>query len=190
MVPPGAGPRPGRDPADHGFEEAVATLAYLFWHRPRAGVDQSVYEARLAVFHAALGADSRAERVRGAPWMEGDGYVDWYFVIDWAAIGALNEMAVTGPAGEPHSAVAELAGWGAGGVMELVTGGHAFRPVWRWLAKRDGEAYPDFYTRMPAGSTLWRRQLVLGPPPEFAAAGEGDEGVRTTHELVWAHDTT
>ncbi len=162
-------------------------LAYLFWHRPRTGVDASEYEARLAAFHAALGAASRAERVRGAPWMDGDGYVDWYFVTDWADIGALNQAAVTGAAGVAHAALAELTGWGVGGVMALVTGEHGFRRAWRWLAKRDGEAYPDFHARMPAGGTLWRRQLVLGPHPEFAAAGEGTEGARTAHELVWGH---
>jgi hypothetical protein len=160
-------------------------LAYLFWHRPRAGVDVAVYEARLSAFHASLGEASRTERVRGAPWMDGGaGYLDWYFAADWADLGRLNRAAVGGVAAAPHAALAELAGWGAGGVAALVAGDRAFRPAWRWLAKPAGMTYGAFMARMPAGATLWQRQMTLGPQPEFALAGEGAEGQCTRHELV------
>jgi hypothetical protein len=164
-------------------------IAYLFWHQPSAGVGAARYEARLAAFHAALAVPSRAERVRGAAWMAGDGYLDWYFVPDWTALGELNRAAVSGAAEGPHAAVAELAGWGAGGVAALVAGDRAFRPAWRWLAKPDGMTYGAFTARMPAGATLWQRQMTLGPQPEFALAGDGTEGVCTRHELVCGHAT-
>lgn len=164
-------------------------IAYLFWHRPGAGVDAARYEARLAAFHAALAVPSRAERVRGAPWMAGDGYLDWYFLPDWTALGALNRAAVSGAVEGPHAAVAGLAGWGAGGVVALLAGDRAFQTVWRWLSKPDGMTYAAFAAALPAGGTLWQRQMVLGPQPEFALAGDGAEGVRTRHELVCGQAT-
>jgi len=88
-------------------------LAYVFWHRPAEGADREAYEARLAVFHAALAAHppdgfsaSAALRVREAPWLPGTGavYEDWYAVTGWDALGRLNEAAVRGARAEPHDA--------------------------------------------------------------------------------------
>ncbi|MEA2287618.1 MAG: hypothetical protein QOJ21_3661, partial [Solirubrobacteraceae bacterium] len=70
-------------------------LAYLFWHEPRAGIDEDEYIALLQSFHAVL-ADapppgfrrSWSVRLRRAPWDDGPAGVfeDWYLVDDWTAI--------------------------------------------------------------------------------------------------------
>jgi hypothetical protein len=37
-----------------------------------------------------------------------------------------------------------------------------------WLAKPKGMSYADFYAALePVRGSLWRRQMVLGPTPEF-----------------------
>ncbi|MCL6595076.1 MAG: hypothetical protein K6V73_02560 [Firmicutes bacterium] len=163
---------------------------------PARGVDPARYESRLAAFHLALARAgvpgliaSRAERVRGAPWLGDAGYADWYLVRDMAALGDLNRLAVAGEAGEAHAAVAALSGPGAGSVFALVRGDGAGRTAWWWLAKARGIAYDTFYASLPATVTLWRRQMVLGPTPEFALGGEaappsGVEAVRTEHAPV------
>jgi hypothetical protein len=153
-------------------------LAYVFWHRGAADEDRGAYETRLTAFHAALAAAppdgflaSAALRVDEAPWLAGDGtaYEDWYGVEDWAALGRLNEAAVRAPRAEPHDAVAARAVAGAGAVYHLVTGppelaaGRA-----SWLAKpagTDREAFHD--TLAGPGRSVWMRQMVLGPAPEY-----------------------
>jgi hypothetical protein len=164
-------------------------LAYVFWHRHGAGSDAASYEAKLASFHAALGQRSWSERVQGAPWLQGDGYADWYLCDSWASLGELNRLAVGGTAADPHAAVAAMTAWGAGSVLELTQGAAGFQPVWRWLVKPAGLRYESFYAQVPAGLALWRRQMVLGPAPEFALAGEGAAlqslaVARTTHTWV------
>jgi hypothetical protein len=177
-------------------EEGRRTIAYVFWHVPAPGVDPARYESRLAAFHRVLARSgipgliaSRAERVRGAPWLGGAGYADWYLVRDMAALGDLNRLAVAGAAGEAHAAVAALSGPGAGSVFALVRGDGDARTAWWWLTKARGVAYDAFYASLPATAALWRRQMVLGPTPEFALAGEatppaGGEAVRTEHTPV------
>jgi ribosomal protein S18 acetylase RimI-like enzyme len=181
-----------------GLAGAVAgMLAYVFWHAAAAGIDPEGYEERLAAFHAALAARGVpglaahwAERVRDAPWLQGPGYADWYVVRDFAALGELNRLAVSGVAQAPHAAVAAWSDRGAGSLLALVRGEVGHRPVWRWVARPRGLPYDAFYAAVPAAATLWRRQLVLGAVPEFALAGDGPtpagQGVaRTEHALVW-----
>jgi hypothetical protein len=153
-------------------------LAYVFWHAPAAGGDVAAYEAALRSFHAVLRDDpppgfwgSAALRVTGAPWLPGgEGYEDWYLVGDFAALGTLNEGAVSGRRQEPHDDVALRSGHGAGGVYaswvgppDVPTG------TVRWFAKPPGRSYDDL--RSALSGTTWQRQLVLGPAPELCAAG-------------------
>src|SRR4051794_21768971 len=102
-------------------------LAYVFWHRG-AG---AAYRPALTAFHAALAAAppagfarSYAFRLDVAPWLAGDGdaYEDWYLVDDWAALGTLNDAAVSASRRAPHDAVARLAAAGAGGVYRCIAG--------------------------------------------------------------------
>ena len=76
-------------------------LAYIFWHWPRS---ESGYEAALMAFHEALWSHpppgflgSRVMRVGPRPWLEvPSAYEDWYFVEDFAALGTLNDAAISG----------------------------------------------------------------------------------------------
>lgn len=158
-------------------------LAYVFWHRPGEDADPAAYEARLAAFHAALAAHppegfsaSAALRVGEAPWLPGSGpaYEDWYAVEGWEALGRLNEAAVRGARAEPHDAVAARAAAGAGAVYGLVSG----PPVLAarrasWLAKPAGLDREAFHASLDGpGRSVWMRQMVLGPAPEYAVRSD------------------
>ena len=153
-------------------------LAYVFWHRPD-GDEIAAYEARLTGFHAALAehppagfAGSAALRVQEAPWLPGDGpaYEDWYAVETWEALGGLNEAAVRGERAQPHDAVAASARAGAGGVYRLIEGPAELAATrTSWLAKPDGVDRDAFHAQLAGpGRSLWMRQMVLGPAPEYA----------------------
>ena len=157
-------------------------LAYLFWHRPKTDVETGAYERYLTGFHETLATTdvdgfqgSATFRIEGASWM-GSGrqvYEDWYLLDGSYAMDPLNEAAVSGARKEPHDAAAHAATDGAGGLYQLKSGGpgvaaqNAF-----WFSKPAGVGYPEFYERLETwtedpNSSLWRRQMVLGPAPEF-----------------------
>lgn len=153
-------------------------LAYVFWHRP-GGDEVGAYEARLTAFHAALAehppagfTGSAALRVQEAPWLPGDGqaYEDWYAVETWEALGGLNEAAVRGARAQPHDAVAAQARAGAGGVYGLIDGPAELAATrTSWLAKPAGADRDAFHAQLAGpGRSLWMRQMVLGPAPEYA----------------------
>jgi hypothetical protein len=153
-------------------------LAYVFWHRPRDGVEPALYEARLRSFHAALETPSAAFRVRELPFAPGGGYEDWYLVEDWQALGTLNAAAIDERRRGPHDGVAELAAEGWGGVYAHLRGEAEPPAAARWLAKPAGLGYDEFLADLP-GTSVWQRQLVLGPAPEFCVAdGDPDGRVR------------
>jgi hypothetical protein len=157
-------------------------LAYVFWHRPAAGVDADAYEAALAAFHTALAAhpphgfgQSAAFRLDAAPWLPGDGpaYEDWYAVESWEALGRLNDAAVTGERAAPHDAVAFEAGAGAGGVYRLLAGQGLAARAAAWLHKPGGEPRDAFHAALTAtGGAVWMRQMVLGPAPEYVVRAD------------------
>jgi hypothetical protein len=133
-------------------------LGYVFWHWTAEAAPS--YRERLAVFH-------RAWIPRGA------GFEDWYLVDDFAALGFLNQAAVSGSRREPHDLVARLAVGGTAGVYELKSGrpGEQAETAW-WFSKPAGTSYEAFFARLAplAGDldvALWRRQMTLGPTPEF-----------------------
>ncbi len=142
-------------------------LAYVFWHRPRH--DGLAYQEALLELHAAL-AEAPPPGFRGSgsfaraemPWM--DGYEDWYLVDDWTALGVLNDVA---PRYAAHDPVADLSRDGAGGVFALQAGEPDL-----------GGVEASTYGEDPvAGDVIWRRQLVLGPAPQYLAqhfSGDGE----------------
>jgi hypothetical protein len=168
-------------------------LAYVFWHRPAddAGID--AYERAQIAFHRSLArtppagfAGSACYRAARLPWLHGaaGGYEDWYLVEDYTALGVLNEAAVGHGHRTPHDEVARRFGGGAGGLYGLVEGermsigrqpdltpiGAAFVAVWvartPGIERRSlGELLGDGMD--PRHASLWRRQLVFGPAPEF-----------------------
>jgi hypothetical protein len=154
-------------------------LAYVFWHRPRAGVAAADYERRLCAFHRRLLAPSGSFRISSLPFAEGDGYEDWYLVEGWADLGDLNAAAVSGVRRDPHDAVAEAADVGWGGVYALVRGDYRPPLNAHWVSKPAGESYEVFLDTMPA-PTVWQRQMVLGPAPEFCVVERRDAAPRAS----------
>lgn len=147
------------------------SLAYVFWHWPRSGVERLEYERRLLAFQEVLGRPgTRTYRLARAPWKAGPAapvYEDWYPVRDWADLGTLNDEAVSGRNRAPHDLVAHEARDGAGGVYRRLRGEHERAHAAAWLGKPAGMPYATFLAQLPEEATVWQRQLVLGPAPEF-----------------------
>jgi hypothetical protein len=166
-------------------------LAYLFWHRPQPDSAPGEYEEALGGFHRSLAHQrpvglvaSYSFRVAELPWLpaagpEGSapmgGYEDWYLLEDYAALGVLNEAAVGRGHRTAHDHAARGLGSGTAGLFALAEGDAAAlgrAPLAVWVARAPGSAEPALGELLgdgaPAGeSCLWRRQLVLGPAPEF-----------------------
>jgi len=155
-------------------------LAYLFWHRSKPTRTPETYEADLRSFHADLAAAAPAGFVRSMtyriadpPWLAGSGqaYEDWYLLENSAALDSINEAAVSGPRSRSHGRLAEAASHGAGGLYQSRSAGLAEAgSVALWFAKPAGSSYADVIAHIGSAApdgALWRRQLVLGPAPEF-----------------------
>jgi hypothetical protein len=141
-------------------------LAYVFWHRPEATADVAAYENAQRSFHAAIEVPSTCFRVERLPFAEGGGYEDWYLIEGWAALGELNGHAVDAVREELHARAASHAAAAWGALYEAVRGEGAIPDGVEWLDKPRGEPSAAFIASLPHES-VWRRQLVLGPAPEF-----------------------
>lgn len=149
-------------------------LAYLFWHRPAAGVDRAEYEEAQRRFHAAIELPSACFRLGELPFGRGgEGYEDWYLVEDWAGLGALNEAAVDAGRRPHHDRAAALVGPGWAGVYRLLRGAAEVPAATRWLEKPRGQAVEQVLDGLGEGAA-WQRQMVLGPAPELCLAAPGD----------------
>jgi hypothetical protein len=148
-------------------------LAYVFSHRPGPGVDIAAYEAVLRNFHDSLGADRPRGFVSSLTYRCGGGYSDWYLLEDSAALDALNEAAVSGSRTTPHNTAASMAVDGVGKLLWLAAGECDAAAAYEVrFAKPLGMEYASLYTTLEfatatKGAGLWRRMMVLGPPPEF-----------------------
>jgi hypothetical protein len=169
----------------HRPREGVAIDAYehaqLAFHRSLART-RPIGLRRSAVFKideipwAVHGADA------GASESADPGYEDWYLIDDFAALGVLNEAAVGRGHRSAHDEAARRFGGGAGGLYALVEGSRSDTGE---LAASLGEANVAIWVARPVGAqrrelgellgdgmdpqhaSLWRRQLVFGPAPEF-----------------------
>ena len=183
--------------------------AFVFWHRPEAAVDATAYETALTAFHAKLAAadcpgflGSATFAIDAAPWLDGQpGYEDWSFVAGSWALDPLNRAAVSGAREDVHDAVAALSGVGHGGLYALQFGTETALPqsrVW-WLTKPRGARHETPLRTMAASvdgrAACWRRQMVLGPAPEFALVTDGADEPRVpdgwsataiARRLLWA----
>ena len=153
-------------------------IVYVFWHWPEQA---DGYEEGLVEFHRRLvGAApsglvaSAAYRVEGLPWLgAGRGYEDWYVVGGFGDLEALNREAVAPALRSYHDRPALAAAGGVGGLYAAHSGTlDLSAEAVTWLAKPKGTPYPDFYASLPPTAFMLRRQMVLGPAPEFLAAGE------------------
>jgi hypothetical protein len=180
-------------------------LAYVFWHRSTG--EPASYEEALAAFHRALAADppagfgrSLAVHLDAAPWLPGDGeaYEDWYLVDDWAALGALDEAAVSGSRRADHDAVAARAAKGVAGIYApFLPGARPEGAHATWRAKPSGTSYADWRERLAAAdASVWQRRMTLGPTLEFGlladrpGAGGEPGAVTTRRRLVVAAEPT
>ena len=168
------------------------SLHYVFWHWPRAGVDQGVYTGKLRRFHEELSTHIGSAGLQGAPaafrspaptWLPPDATVafsDWYAMENSSQLDALNAGAVSDEVKVAHAELAALYGGGAGSLYDYKRGA-AFDPAFvhhsHWFPKPSGMTYDDFYallapvTAQPKAALL-RRRMVLGPSPEFCLASE------------------
>lgn len=156
-------------------------LAYVFWHWKRTEVASKDYEDRQRGFHAALAAapssgfvESFSVSLSSAPWAASrEAYEDWYVVQDFAALGVLNEAAVSGSRLQPHDVAAAVAADGTAGVYGLKRGTVLRRPQYaHWFAKPEGMPYRELFDQFApvvdrVDGALWMRQMVLGPATEF-----------------------
>ena len=160
-------------------------LAYVFWHRPKEGTSLVEYERCLSAFHASLSAEppagfleTKSYRISSPPFAPAEpwphGYVDWYLVSDWRALGALNEGALAPPHRPSHDAAARRCESATAGAYlhRAGTGPPASVRFELWLSKPRGRPTDEFLAEIsPAGPgaewSVWQRQLSLGPPPEF-----------------------
>lgn len=150
-------------------------LAYLFWHRPRRGVEVSRYEEAQREFHAALETPSACFHVASLPFEEGEGYEDWYLVEGWEALGDLNAAAVDARRRAHHDRAAAMVGNGWGGVYAHLDGAEEIPVEASWLEKRPGQPLEDLLSPLDPATPVWRRQLVLGPAPELCIGVGGPD---------------
>ncbi len=184
-------PREGAPAED--YEQALETFHRSLAHRPPAGMT-ALASYRLAELPwrapGATGQNPLADGLR-AP-----AYEDWYLVADYASLGVLNEAAAGRGHRSRHDGIAALAGPGAGAVYALLEGepntaALAGAGVAVWVTTQPQPSSPkalepglgpaelvgDGMDR--ATSSLWRRQLVLGPAPELCVVGpESPPGAR------------
>ena len=144
-------------------------LAYVFWHRPQGDADLASYEESQRAFHDALELTSACFRLAELPFSEASGgYEDWYLVEDWEALGNLNRDAVDSARRADHDRAALHAARSWGGVYSLQRGPASIPEGARWLDRPRGTPTDQFLASL-AEATVWQRQMVLGPGPEFCA---------------------
>jgi hypothetical protein len=156
-------------------------LAYVFWHRPLAGVDRQAYEDALLRFQRDLLAQpspgliaAASFRIDPVPWLSRQaGYEDWTLIEGSWAMDPLNSFAVTGRMQAPHDGVAAQADEGHGGLY-IHSGGelsNSPQSTNYWLNRPRGinwqAALAPVRARCPQ-AVLWRRQMALSVAPEFA----------------------
>jgi hypothetical protein len=119
-------------------------------------------------------------------------YEDWYFVEDYTALGVLNEAAVGRGHRSSHDKLAHRFGAGAGGLYGLLEGHVRLEQeslvIW---VSRPPAGLPGSERRAlpallgdgmdPENASLWRRQFVFGPAPEYCLlAPEPPSGLAPT----------
>jgi hypothetical protein len=179
--------RPHPDTAAEVYEQAQLAFHRSLAHSPPVGL-----------------CGSACLRAAQAPWLAGQDeaqtYEDWYLLEDFTALGVLGEAAVGRGHRSAHDGAARHLGAGTAGLYALAEGERARlgRPgpvlgqadVAVWVGRAAGAAVPAGSDAQgllgdllgdgadPRAVTLWRRQLVLGPAPEYCLlAGEVPAGV-------------
>ena len=148
-------------------------LAYVFSHRPAPGADIAAYENSLRRFHVELASASLDGFIASNTFSVGAGYSDWYLLENSSAMDVLNAAAVSGSRALAHDSAARVAVEGVGKLLSLASGSPWFEAGFEVrFGKPAGMPYAPFYASLKSrleepGVSLWRRMMVLGPPPEF-----------------------
>lgn|SRR5579859_4682178 len=167
-------------------------LAYVFWHWTER---ETGYEDALTAFHRTLSEHppegflgSRVLRIGSRPWLDVPrAYEDWYFIEDFAALGRLNEAAVSGTRKAPHDASAALALGGTAGVYLFVRNSISTPRFASFRSKSAGVSYSSYLSTLPADAEAWQRQMTLGPAPEFCLLTEHALGDSMPVDLVYSN---
>lgn len=156
-------------------------LAWVLWHARSGTTPSDHYVSALQSFHADVRAAGvpgflghRTNRHDEIPWLTNshEVYEDWYFVRDSAALDRLDEVATSEIARESHTRLARLAGVAVAGLYRLRKGKPLGSPaLWTWVSKPHGTKYEPFIDALSSSGTVWSRQMVLGPTPEFCVEG-------------------
>jgi hypothetical protein len=171
-------------------------LAYVFWHRPHPHVEHSAYEDKMKRFQQALlknpspGLISAwSWRIEAVPWLGNEGgYEDWCLLQGSWAMDPLNAYAVAGETKVSHDPLAAQMAAGAGGLYSHARGEPctARKSIVAWLTRPRGidwqSALEPVYAAT-SNATIWRRQMVLGPAPEFAV--ENPDEATTAVPPAW-----
>jgi hypothetical protein len=125
-------------------------------------------------------SDAAAGAMPGAPAPSAAGawYEDWYLVEDFAALGVLNESAVARGHRTSHDRAAKGLGRATAGVYRVIEGELSTPSALAecthatWVTPAAGAGSAELGAMLgdgadPRGSSVWQRQLVLGPAPEF-----------------------
>lgn len=169
-------------------------LAYVFWHRPAEGTAVESYERDQHRLHRSLAArppegfrGSACFRAPDLEWLGGDGYEDWYLIDDWAAVGVLRQAAVAVGHHSAHDTAARHLGRGTAGMYRLSEGDASLADVTLAIWVSASREHPEdrvvsllLGDGLDGGHTgVWRRELVLGPAPEYCVLGDAEPaGVR------------
>jgi hypothetical protein len=167
--------RPLDDSAVDAYERAEIAFHRSLAHARPAGMRGSaVFRVAELPWLAPPPEAAGLQRQDGAA-----GYEDWYLVEDYTALGILNEAAVAHGHRTVHDELARRFGAGAGGLYGLIEGelapgldsiGAASMAI--WVARTSGTERRGLGELLgdgmdPDRASLWRRQLVFGPAPEF-----------------------
>lgn len=152
-------------------------LAWVFWHARLEAVSAVAYARALTAFHERIRAAApagflgiRSRRQADVPWLRSPTEIleDWHFLADSAALDRLDEAAVAPAAREAHLGVARLAAAACAGLYRLQLGQPAAESRIRWLDKPRDVPHGAFVASLGGANAVWRRQMVLGPTPEYA----------------------
>ena len=155
-------------------------IAYLFFHEIAPDGDALRYEDGLRRFHEALAGAGVPGFAGSRTYRLGPQYCDWYLVESSASLDPLNDAAVSGQRSASHADVASLATNFTGKLLKLTAGQYsADAGIEVRFAKPHGMTYAHLYRLLEPWTSrsdvsLWRRMMVLGPPPEFCLIARSD----------------